>query len=62
VSDRIALVVDAPQAVTDAVRAHEDFVAGEVLAETVSYGDAGPDAFTGEAGDGRPVRVSVKHP
>jgi isoleucyl-tRNA synthetase len=62
VSDRIALVVDAPQAVTDAVRAHEEFVAGEVLAETVSYGDAGPDAFTGEAGDGRPVRASVKHP
>jgi isoleucyl-tRNA synthetase len=59
VSDRISLIVDAPEEVADAVRAHEKFVAGEVLAAAVSYGDAGEDAFTGEAGDGVQVRVAV---
>ena len=59
VSDRITLVVDAPDKVTNAVRAHETFVAGEVLAEVVSYGDAGGQAFTGEVGEGVPVRVAV---
>ncbi|MFS8499734.1 MAG: DUF5915 domain-containing protein, partial [Micromonosporaceae bacterium] len=59
VSDRITVVLDAPAEVTEAVRAHESFVAGEVLATAVSYGPAGDGAFTGEAGDGVPVRVSV---
>lgn len=59
VTDRISLVVQAPAGVADAVRAHESFVAGEVLAETVSLGEAGDGAFTGEAGDGEPVRVHV---
>ena len=39
VADRIALVLDAPPAVLDAVRTHEAFVAGEVLATGVSYGE-----------------------
>jgi isoleucyl-tRNA synthetase len=38
VADRIALVLDAPAPVLDAVRAHEEFVAGEVLAVSVAYG------------------------
>ena len=38
VADRIALVLDAPGPVLDAVRAHEGFVAGEVLAVSVAYG------------------------
>jgi isoleucyl-tRNA synthetase len=59
VSDRITVVVEAPQEVAAAVRAHERFVAGEVLADAVSYGPAGEDAFTGEAGDGVPVTVAV---
>jgi isoleucyl-tRNA synthetase len=59
VTDRITLVVEAPPEITEAVRAHERFVAGEVLAESVSFGAAGEDAFTGEAGDGAPVRVGV---
>jgi isoleucyl-tRNA synthetase len=45
--------------VADAIRTHESFVAGEVLAEAVSYGDAGEGAFTGEAGDALPVHVAV---
>jgi isoleucyl-tRNA synthetase len=60
VSDRIALVVDAPDEVADAVRAHETFISGEVLAGSVSYGDVGEDAFGGEAGDGVPVSVAVR--
>jgi isoleucyl-tRNA synthetase len=59
VSDRITVVVDAPDEVADAVRAHERFVAGEVLAESVSFGDPGDGAFTGEAGAGQAVRVAV---
>jgi isoleucyl-tRNA synthetase len=59
VSDRITLVVDAPDEVADAVRTHEPFVAGEVLAEEVRYGPAGDAAFEGEAGDGFPVRITV---
>ena len=39
VADRIALVLDAPTAVLDAVRTYEAFVAGEVLATAVSYGE-----------------------
>jgi isoleucyl-tRNA synthetase len=38
VSDRITLVLDAPPAVLDAVRTHEAFLAGEVLATQVTYG------------------------
>jgi isoleucyl-tRNA synthetase len=37
VADRIALTLDGPAAVLDAVRAHEAFVAGEVLATSVAY-------------------------
>jgi isoleucyl-tRNA synthetase len=40
VADRIGLTLDGPAAVLDAVRAHESFVAGEVLATRVSYGSA----------------------
>jgi isoleucyl-tRNA synthetase len=60
VTDRITLVVDAPEEVADAVRAHQEFVAGEVLAESVSFGDPGEAAFTGEAGAGEQVRVAVR--
>jgi isoleucyl-tRNA synthetase len=59
VSDRIAVTVEAPSGVADAVRAHEPFVAGEVLAERVSYGPAGDLGFAGEAGDGIAVAVAV---
>ncbi|MPZ25089.1 MAG: isoleucine--tRNA ligase [Micromonosporaceae bacterium] len=59
VTDRVDVVVEAAPEVVEAVRAHQEFVAGEVLAESVSFGPAGDAAFTGEAGDGAPVRVSV---
>jgi isoleucyl-tRNA synthetase len=62
VSDRIALTVSGPEPVLDAVRAHEEFVAGETLADEVRYEslDAAPeDAFTATVGDGVDARVTV---
>jgi isoleucyl-tRNA synthetase len=62
VSDRIALVLEAPEAVGEAVRAHEAFVAGEVLATTVTYGPAGSPASEGAvtAADGTSTQVKVQ--
>jgi isoleucyl-tRNA synthetase len=59
VSDRITLTLEASAEVVAAVRTHQDFVASETLATTVSYGDAGADAFAGEAGEGETIRVRV---
>ncbi|MFI6028386.1 isoleucine--tRNA ligase [Amycolatopsis magusensis] len=59
VADRIELTVDAPAEVTEAVRAHEEFVAGETLAVAVAYGDV-PDGSTGTVGDGVKVTVAVR--
>ncbi|HEX2131311.1 MAG TPA: isoleucine--tRNA ligase [Actinophytocola sp.] len=58
VADRIALTVQAPPEVTEAVRAHERFVATETLAESVSYDDA--TGYTGTVGDGTEVTVEVR--
>ncbi|OLF05431.1 isoleucine--tRNA ligase [Actinophytocola xinjiangensis] len=57
VADRIALTIQAPPEVVEAARAHEAFIAGETLAESVSYGPA--DGSTGTVGDGVSVSVSV---
>jgi isoleucyl-tRNA synthetase len=59
VTDRIALTIDAPEAVLAAVRTHERFVAGEVLARRVDYGSL-PDGFPGTVGDGIDVRVAIQ--
>jgi isoleucyl-tRNA synthetase len=60
VSDRIALRIAAGEAVAAAVRAHETFVAGEVLATSVEYTEPGTlDGFAGEVGDGETVTVAV---
>ncbi|MBP2369297.1 isoleucine--tRNA ligase [Pseudonocardia parietis] len=48
VSDRIGLTLDGPDLVLDAVRVHEAFVAGEVLATAVSYGSADGAASSGQ--------------
>ncbi|MGH3683326.1 MAG: class I tRNA ligase family protein, partial [Natronosporangium sp.] len=55
VTDRVDVTVEAAPDVVEAVRAHQPFVAGEVLAESVTFGPAGDAAFTGEAGEGAPV-------
>ncbi|GIF16100.1 isoleucine--tRNA ligase [Actinoplanes teichomyceticus] len=57
VSDRIALVLSASPAVRDAVEAHREFVAGETLATSLTFGET--TGFGGEVGDGEQVTVAV---
>ncbi len=45
VSDRIALTIDGPAEVLDAVKAHEQYVADQVLATSITYGPAVDGAF-----------------
>jgi isoleucyl-tRNA synthetase len=59
VADRIALVVEVSEDTAVAVRAHQEFVAAETLASSVTFGPAGTTAFEGEAGEGEAVKVSV---
>ncbi|MGH3989186.1 MAG: DUF5915 domain-containing protein, partial [Pseudonocardiaceae bacterium] len=58
VTDRIVLTVDAPEVVLAAARAHEQYIAGEVLARQVHHGPV-RDGFPGMVGDGLAVRVAV---
>ncbi len=60
VSDRVALTLDGPPAVLDAVRAHEAFLAGEVLATAVAYHPVPEPTLVGPvAGDGGPAEIRV---
>jgi isoleucyl-tRNA synthetase len=59
VSDRITLTLDAPEPVVDAVREHETFVAGEVLATSVEYAPALEPTLVGTVSDGHEVRLLV---
>ncbi|HVK22680.1 MAG TPA: isoleucine--tRNA ligase [Actinokineospora sp.] len=58
VSDRINLVVHAPDDVVAAVRTHEAAVAGDTLAESVAYAEV-ESGFAGSVGDGVDVLVAV---
>ena len=61
VSDRIALELSGPEPVLDAVRAHEAFVAGEVLAVGVTYGaDASGSSGSVVAPGGDTVTVHAR--
>ncbi|WP_326555540.1 isoleucine--tRNA ligase [Micromonospora sp. NBC_01813] len=68
ITDRIRVAVAASDQVASAVRAYHGFVAGEVLADEVSFGPAdaaadlttGTGGFGGEVGDGEPVTVRVE--
>jgi len=56
VSDRIALGLAGDEELLAAARAHEDYVAGEVLATSVDYESAnGTEARI----EGRPLHISV---
>jgi isoleucyl-tRNA synthetase len=64
VTDRVRLVLAASDEVVTAVDRHRDFVAGEVLADSVEFGavdafPAGVAAFQGEVGEGGTVSVAV---
>ncbi|MGD9702061.1 MAG: isoleucine--tRNA ligase [Acidimicrobiia bacterium] len=58
VSDRIALTVGVDPEQLGAVSTHQDFIAGETLATSVSVAAIGASPPTAEL-DGRPVHVSV---
>lgn len=62
VSDRIDLVLDAPEPVLDAVRAHQAFVVGEVLATSAGYGEVAEPTLTGAVTgpDGGSVQLKVQ--
>ncbi|OXM56708.1 isoleucine--tRNA ligase [Amycolatopsis thailandensis] len=58
VADRIALTVDAPEDVVTAAKTHEEFIASETLATSVTYGDVA-DGSAGTVGEGTKVTVAV---
>ncbi len=58
VSDRIALRLAGDEALIEAARAHQDYVAGEVLATSVAYD--GVDAGDTTEIDGRELRIELK--
>jgi isoleucyl-tRNA synthetase len=60
VADRIRLTLEAGPEVSAAVDTHRDFLAQETLAVSVEFGSVGDRGFTGEAGDGEPVRAAVE--
>ena len=59
VSDRIALALDGDEEVLAAVREHQDAIAGEVLATSVTAGDAEAGATEAQV-EGRPLRIAVR--
>jgi isoleucyl-tRNA synthetase len=59
VADRIALTVAAPENVLAAVRAHQDFVAHETLATSVTLVDSLDEGFVGTVGEAVPITVGV---
>ncbi len=59
VSDRIALTLDAPDLVLAAVRAHEAFLAGEVLATSVAFAPVTDPTLVGSVADGLETRIQL---
>ena len=58
VSDRVSLVLDGDEQLLAAARAHEAYVAGEVLATDVAFSDAGSDAAVATI-DSLTLRIAV---
>ncbi len=60
VSDRIRVLLDAPDEVAAAVRTHREFVMAETLTTELEFGTVGGEGYAGEVGDDAvPVRVAV---
>jgi len=59
VSDRIAVTLQAPADVLDAVRTHQEFLASEVLAEAVAYDSVAEPTLTAPVTGGSEVKVHV---
>jgi isoleucyl-tRNA synthetase len=60
VTDRVTVTVEASPEVATAIRQHEAFVAGEVLASELTLADVGGAGFAGEVGEGETIRVAVR--
>ena len=58
ITDRISLTLGGDDELLEAARAHEEYVAGETLATSVSYDGAGGGAAA--AIEGRELRISVE--
>jgi isoleucyl-tRNA synthetase len=58
VTDRITLTLDGHPGLLEAVRAHEEFLAGETLATSVVYCDL-DSAVVPVMIDGRPLKIKV---
>ncbi|HEX6601979.1 MAG TPA: class I tRNA ligase family protein, partial [Solirubrobacterales bacterium] len=58
VTDRIELALAGDQELLDAARQHEPYVAGEVLASEISFGDGDGDGSAAHI-DGRELRISL---
>jgi isoleucyl-tRNA synthetase len=58
VADRVALTIDAPDDVLAAAKRHEEFLASETLATSVTYGSV-TGGFAGTVGDGTKVSAAV---
>jgi isoleucyl-tRNA synthetase len=58
VADRIALTIDSVPDVVEAARRHEEFLASETLATSVTHGPVA-EGFAGTVGDGTKVTVAV---
>ncbi|HEY8451062.1 MAG TPA: class I tRNA ligase family protein, partial [Natronosporangium sp.] len=59
ISDRIDVVLAAPDEVRAAVDAHRDFVAREVLANSITFA-SDVSGYVGEVGEDQPVTVAVR--
>ena len=59
VSDRVRVVLSAPDEIQDVVAAYRDFIAGETLAREVTAG-AVDGGSTGSVGEGTEIGVSVR--
>ncbi|MEM9610367.1 MAG: isoleucine--tRNA ligase [Actinomycetota bacterium] len=59
ITDRIAVVVDAPDDVAEAVTTHEAQISGTVLATSLALGDVAGEGGHETKVDGRPVRVRI---
>ena len=59
VSDRITLVLDGHPELLEAATAHEDVIAGEVLATSVQLGNGATDRDATAEVDGLELRVTV---
>jgi isoleucyl-tRNA synthetase len=59
VSDHVRLTLDGPGEVLDAVRAHQEYLAGEVLADSVDYREVAEPTLAGSVTGGAEVRVHV---